>query len=293
MKKIITSFLSFFITQNLFSMPAKIFTPPPYRISYSYTFPSTITVDDSSEISQSEIDFQGVVAKKDLSKDSFIIFGFRHHMELFRIQNTVLDQVDQEQNLYQIDLPITYIKNTENWFHVVRVAPGIYSDLTYINKDDLDAAITYLATYKSSETLQWIFGVGHNRFLGESLTFPILGFEYMPSEKLMIGAALPFIYASYTPDSFNLFQLSLTPAGNKWNINKNTEIEKNQSFNVLYRSFKAGVSYEKMFQNLFSLKFELGRNFYRELAYDQIDGSRNTLFIEDSEYLELAIRKRF
>jgi len=177
---------------------------------------------------------------------------------------------------------------------ILRVAPGIYTDYrNVVDTDDLDAAISYMATYNNDKKLKWILGIGHNRYLGDSITFPLLGFKYQPSESILIGAVLPYIYASYAYDHQNLLQLSLTPSGNKWNVNRDVDGVTNKSFDVSYRSFKAGVSYERMNEKLLSLRMEGGRMLFREFRYLHTKSSRSFISIENSNYFDLSLNKRF
>lgn len=273
--------------------PLKILQAAPFSISYNYTIPSKFNIATPTDISQEDVELHGVFGKKDFSDKSFLVYSFRTHKQSFEVKENQAQLHRSRIDLYQIDFPITYIRNDTNWLQVLRVAPGVYSDLKEIDGRDFDVATSYLATYKNDRHLQWIIGLSHNRQFGEEITFPLFGFKFRPNDSLLIGAILPRVYILYAIDRSHLTQFTISPAGNKWNILREQNETTDQSVNISYRSFRAGVSYEYMLPNLLSIKMEIGQIFGRELDAFNFSDINRSFKIDDSKFASLSIQKRF
>lgn len=240
-----------------------------------------VTGEDFSVI---EIELRSIIGATSLNTGK-LIFGadFRYTQYSFSSDNV------DDSDLYQLSIPMTYISASDQWTHIIRIAPGIHSDFEEIDSEDFTATALYQATYTSSNTLKWVAGIGIGHEFGESSVFPLIGAIYQPGEKLLFNLVLPKLEMIYAIKENWSLHASLGPTGRSWNVVNETN-EKDVDIVASEIRFSVGTSFA--INNTLSIRGAVGSAMNRNLEFTLDDGSEADLDVEDSSFVSVAIEVR-
>lgn len=100
---------------------------------------------DDIDFSVDEVKLNGVFSTFNAGAGLFIIGGE------FRYSEYQFDSARTDDNqLYEVAVPMTYITGSSDWQHIIRISPGINSDFEDLNGDDFTLTGIYQAKYTSS-----------------------------------------------------------------------------------------------------------------------------------------------
>ena len=206
----------------------------------------------------------------------------------FRFKNT---NSSGKQRLYDISVPITYIRKNDNdsrW--IFNLTPGVKSSLEYFGTDDL--AANAVAQYSSSSQGHgYNLGVVYTHRFGEGEFVPLANYQYRSGENFSAVIGFPFSRLSYAPDAKQHYFAKLTPEGGSWHVYNDGK--EDQTFDFQQQSFRFGLGAEFNIAAALWLGAEAGVQFSQELTLDNEQGQSGTLKLEDSQYLQLTAKLRF
>lgn len=261
--------------------------PAPFKLSV--TSLSTAEFDEeeiSSDIdfTVNEVELSGVFGATNVLNGK-LVFGAD-----FRYTEYKFDSVDAEDNgLYEVHLPMTYITGSDQWTHVARVAPGIHSDFEEVDGEDFTMTALYQATYKSSDTLSWVMGAGIGHEFGEVSGFPLVGAIYRPNEKLLFNLVLPQLEAIYIAQENWIWHLSLAPTGRSWNVEDKS---KEKDVDIVTSEFRVSAGTTFAITDAIALRGTVGSALNRNIEFTLDDGEEVDLDIEDSSFISIALEMR-
>lgn len=241
-------------------------------------------IPDDLDFTANELELLGVFAATDLA-NAKLIFGAE-----FRYTQYNFDSDDADNNeLYELNLPITYITASNRWTHVARVAPGIHTDFEEVDSEDFTVTALYQATYKSSDQLSWVMGAGVNHQFGEAQAFPIVGAIYRPTDKLLLNLVLPQLEAIYIAKESWLWHLSLAPTGRSWNVQDETS---EKDVDIVTSEFRVSAGTTFAINDTLAIRGTVGSVMNRNLEFTLDSGEAVDLDVEDGSFVSLALEMR-
>lgn len=265
-------------------------TPPVFEFGYANY--GTADVDEpgaNTEITLEEFTLSSTFFAKDFAEGKLVLSTDYKHSS-FTSKSTAPDSSAKRSNhVHNASLIARYIKQQNEWRHIITLAPGIYSDLKSLDGDDLDMSASYTALQTLTSDLQWLMGFGYSRSFGDPSGFPIMGVNYTPNDDWQFKLGFPHTAIHYAPSDTLYTYFTLQPGGGKWNL----EVDGNDDVNITYKSFEMLLGIESKISDSLWLSVEAGRVFGRN--FEISDTTNNTLGdvdIDASNVIAINLRIR-
>ena len=208
------------------------------------------------KVSAREFDISGKFFARDISFGKFIIGG---HYQVTRYE---LDNLNADKNLHVLELPITLLRQKNEWTYITRLSPGLHSDFDELDSNDLLVTARFVATKKRSENLTWVIGAAVDRSFGDTMLYPVIGAQYWPSQRTLFKLVLPRLEIRHALSSKTILFWHLKPSGGKWNV---TVKNMNKDFNVTTDAVRTSLGAEINLSDFGWLKVEAGREVNRSI----------------------------
>lgn len=242
--------------------------------------PDNERVNSDSELSVREIHAQATFAKVDLSFGK-LVFGMNYKLNQYEFNN--IDAKDR--NLHAFDIPISLIIPRDDWLYVGRITPGIHSDFEKMGRDDYVGMGLFQATYKRSNSVSWVMGLGFDRSFGDTQAFPIGGLRYTPNSQWLVNLVFPQLSVNYGPSARYFFFWSAQPSGGKWNIELKSL---DRALNVTTKAFRSSVGSQIKLGTKIWLKLEAGIEFGRTIEVVTNNGITTEQDLENAGFATLG-----
>lgn len=247
----------------------------------------------------SEVDFDSVAgglsfeqAELSVPLSAPIYLNDRHAL-VFGLDYTATwldtDTLLGNQDLHDLRLSIRwmYKQPGSKWAWTARISPGVATDGEGLDSDDFVISGQAGFRYAVSPKFAWLGGVVFFSDPLETRVFPGIGFQWMPSDDLIVRVNGPFIRASWQPCDGWLVHADVRPSGGAWNVEEN-----GNSFNVQFDVLEAGIGVERQLSDKVWLGVWVGATLLNDLEVENSAG--NTVFDEDAEtgwFARIGIRK--
>lgn len=262
---------------------------PMGELSATYFEPAKVQdIDANADITQVDTRLKFPVGTLGSIDQGLWVFQFNLFEREFR--TTVEDQATGKQRLYDISAPISYVHKISNSSrYTVNVSPGVKSSLEYLGNDDL--AINGVAQYSHSyHGFGYNVGIVYTHAFGEGRFVPLANAQWDIGQRFQAILGFPFSRVSYAPSKAQHYYLKLTPNGGNWHVYGDG---KNNTFDYTQQGYRLGLGGEWRVIGPCWLNVEAGRQFAQQLEFDNEQGFRETLELDDSSYLHLSARLRF
>ncbi len=260
--------------------------PAPFSAAFKSL--SSAKFDDDSisniEFSVNEVKLNGTFSGIKSGDGMFIIGGEFRYTE-YQFNSDLAD----DNQLYEIALPMTYITGTSDLRHIVRVAPGIKSDFEDLSGDDITLTAFYQANFVSSATLTWVLGAGVGHQFGESQAFPLMGAIYQPNEEWRFNLVLPQLEATYIASDNNLWYFSLIPSGRSWNVENENDLT---DVDIITEEIRLALGTVYAINKNLALRAEVGSATGRNLEFTMSNGDEVDVDVEDTSFIGVTLEYR-
>jgi len=276
----------------IFAEASNVPTPSAGSLVLTYFEPAEITniPDTGSRPEATQVDSHlklPLGASGDI-KNGLWVYSVNLREREFRLTNV---SGDGKQRLYDISVPITYIRQYDNdsrW--IFNISPGVKSSLEYFGTDDL--AANAVAQYSSSsEGHGYNLGLVYTHRFGEGEFLPLVNYQYQSSKRLSMVLGFPYSRVSFAPTASQHYFAKLTPEGGNWHVYNNGD--EDQTFDFQQKGVRFGFGAEFHVGGPVWLGAEAGVQFNQELTLDDEQGNSGTLELDDSQYLQLTAKLRF
>jgi len=140
--------------------------------------------------------------------------------------------------------------------------------------------------YYFSDTLQVLYGGIYQNSFGESMGYPYLGVNWLPSPRWSVALVIPWPTVSYAASDRWLFQLAVAPGGSSW-VRHDNHFEATQSLSSWNVTLGAGY---RFYGNLW-LYSGVGVAGFRGVTIEE-EGIEERLQSQPSVIFSLAIQFR-
>lgn len=234
---------------------------------------------------------QSIVGKHNLYRGDLI---YHLHYEYRDVDITDDDQLQ----LHTIAAGIQYLWQNDDWTQILKIEPGIYSNLKDIDADDWGLALRYTAVYSESSTWSPVWGVGSDRQFGEPRIYPILGAIYSPNATLRLALAFPKTQLDFHfSKNWNLSS-HIQPIGNQWNVNQQTlqyprlPNQPSGSVDFVAKGYQFVIALEGRISEQFWLGMEWGYLFKRGYELKDDDSLELSIDLESTPMAGIAMKMR-
>ncbi len=234
------------------------------------------------DFSVNEVKLNGALAAFDAGAGKFIMAGeFRYTQYQFDS-----DQID-DNSLYEVSMPLTYITGSSTWQHIVNITPGINSDFEDVTEDDFKFSTFYQARYNSSKTLTWVMGLGVGQQFGETQAYPIVGAIYQPNAQWHFNLVLPQLAVNYSASDKSQWYLSVSPEGRTWNVEN--ENKTNDDVDIVMQEIRVVFGAVYGFDNGLAMRAEIGSVTERNLDFTLNNGDEFDLEVKDASFVGISL----
>lgn len=255
----------------------------PFKLTINHI--SEAEFDEESinniDFSVTEVKLNGTLAAFDAGAGKFMMAGeFRYTQYQFDS-----DQIDNN-SLYEVSMPLTYISAPSTWTHIINVTPGINSDFEELSEDDYKFSAFYQARYYRSKTLTWVMGFGAGQQFGETQAYPLVGAIYQPNAQWHFNLVFPQLAASYSASEKSQWYLSLSPEGRTWNVENESE---SSDVDIVMKEIRMVFGTVYGFDNGLALRAEVGAVTGRNLELTLDNGDEVDLDIKDASFVGISL----
>ena len=260
----------------------------PGYLSYSWFQPSQVTEANQAEITQIDTELKLPLGASGNPMDGLFVYQVRLHEREFRTD--IDDQPGSKQRLYDISVPISFIKArnaTSQW--IANLSPGVKSSLEYFGTDDL--AVTGMGQYRyQGKQHGYGLGIVYTHAFGEGKFVPLANYLYSPSKEIELTLGFPYTRASYAPTPDQHYYLKALPTGGNWHVYDPDD--KDVKFDYSQKGVRVGIGTEQALSRQFWLNIEGGVQVSQELEFDNEQGIKETLELEDTTYFTIGLQFR-
>ncbi len=199
----------------------------------------------------------------------------------------------RNRDLHRVQFPIWIAAPMGKWQLQSVVAPSIFTSSNVLgdffnrgSSDDL-AVTARVELRGSSAHRPWVIGVAHDRSLGKSETYPVLGFAYEAGDDLALRLTWPdpglrVRLAERQYGSFRLF-----PAGSQWHVRTD---DFTREFDYRFEAWRSQFNWNVGFANNLSLDLSLGYEFGRSPHFTDRLGARINRDADDQWLFAVGFR---
>jgi hypothetical protein len=259
-------------------------------INSTYFNPSSIRNSDDVRFSQVDTHFKIPLAKTGEVEDGLFLYSFN-----FREREIIIEgpgeEFDNKQRLYDISVPITYVKKQDSeTSYVVNLSPGLKSSLEFINTKDfaINAVAQVIKTYDQHD---YQYGLVYTNAFGEERFVPLAAYRYKPNAHWDLTLGFPVTYASYAPRWGENYFAKITPNGGSWHVYQDND--KNQTFDYVQQGYRLGVGGQWNVAGPFWFELESGLQFGQELELEDQNNEQVNAQFENTGYIQLGINVHF
>lgn len=173
------------------------------------------------------------------------------------------------------------------WSWMTLLQPGLATDGNSIDSDDFSFNGQTGFRYSSSADFAWIGGVTVFYNSMETRVYPGIGFQWRPSDDLLVRLTGPSFKASWQPREDWILHAEVSPAGGTWNVE-----EAGADYDVRLRSYSAAIGVEHELSEKLWLGLWGGITFANDLDIDTASGTG--VFDGDADegwFVKLGIRR--
>ncbi|ASP37660.1 hypothetical protein CHH28_02780 [Bacterioplanes sanyensis] len=262
---------------------------PVGELSATYFEPAAVQdINADAEVTQVDTRLKFPIGTLGSIDQGLWVFQFNLFEREFR--TTVTDEASGKQRLYDVSVPISYVRKlSDSSRYTVNVSPGVKSSLEYVGNDDW-AANGVVQYSHSNDGFGYNLGIVYTHAFGEGRFVPLANAQWDIGQQFQAILGFPFSRVSYAPSKAQHYYLKLTPNGGNWHVYGD---DKNNTFDYTQQGYRLGIGGEWRVVGPVWLNVEAGQQFAQELEFDNEQGLRETLELEDSSYLHLSARLRF
>lgn len=173
------------------------------------------------------------------------------------------------------------------WSWMTLLQPGLATDGKDVNSDDFSLNGQIGFRYSTSADFAWIGGVTFFHNSMETLVYPGIGFQWRPSDDVLVRLTGPIFRASWQPKEDWIFHTEVSPGGGTWNVE-----EAGADYDVRLRSYNAMVGVERQLSEKLWLGLWGGITFANDLDIDTASGTGVIDYDADEGwFVRLGIRR--
>ena len=280
---------SLLLTIPLVGQANQVPSMPVGELSATYFEPAAVQdIDADADITQVDTRLKFPIGSHGSIEQGLWVFQFNLFEREFR--TTVDDQASGKQRLYDVSAPISYVRKlSDSSRYTVNISPGLKSSLEYVGNDDW--AVNGVVQYSHSEQgFGYNLGIVYTHAFGEGRFVPLANVQWDMGQSFQAIIGFPFSRISYAPSGSQHYYMKLTPNGGNWHVYQDGN---DNSFDYTQQGYRFGLGGEWHVAGPVWLNLEAGRQFAQELEFDNEQGIRETLELDNSSYLHLSARLRF
>lgn len=263
---------------------------PAGFLNATYFNPSSVR--DSDDVRFNQVDTH---LKMPLTKTGEIDKGLFLYSFNFREREIITEgpgqEYDNKQRLYDISIPITYVKKSDaNTRYIANLSPGVKSSLEFINTKDfaINAITQVIKTY---DQYGYQYGLVYTNAFGKERLVPLAAYRYTPNAHWDMTLGFPVSYVSYAPKWGRSYFTKITPNGGSWHVYKDNN--KEETFDYVQQGYRLGLGGQWKLAGPFWFELESGLQFGQELALEDQEGKRIHAQFENTGYIQLGINLHF
>jgi len=254
----------------------------------TYFQPADIKESEDIEFTQQDTHFKMPLGKIGEVEQSLVAFGFNLRQRTLDFDNP--SGADSNQTLYDISLPITYVKKADKETnYIFNLAPGFKSSLEYVDEEDL-AVNAVGQIMKNHGEHSYAYGLVYTHAFGKGKFVPLASYTYQPNAQWQMTAGFPVSYVSYAPSWGQNYFAKLTPNGGSWHVYGD---EKEDQFDIVQVGYRLGAGGQWQIKGPFWFELETGLQFAQKLDLEDDAGNKIDAEFEDTGYIQLGINLNF
>lgn len=194
---------------------------------------------------------------------------------------------DTDLHDFRLKLRWMYRQPGSKWSWMGLLQPGLATDGQNIGSDDFSMNGQLGFRYASSPRLAWIGGVVVFYNSMETEVYPGIGFQWRPSDDVLVRLTGPSLRASWQPHEDWILHAGVEAGGGTWNVR-----ESGMDYDVRLRSYQAGIGVERRVSEKVWLGLWAGMTFANELEIETASGGN--VFEDDADagwFVKLGIRR--
>lgn len=263
---------------------------PAGFLNATYFNPSAVRDSENVRFNQVDTHFKMPLAKTGEVEDGLFLYSFN-----FREREIIIEgpgeEFDNKQRLYDISVPITYVKKQDSeTSYIANLSPGLKSSLEFINTKDfaINAVAQVIKTY---DQYDYQYGLVYTNAFGKERFVPLAAYRYKPNAHWDLTLGFPVTYASYAPHWGQNYFAKITPNGGSWHVYQNND--KNQTFDYVQQGYRLGIGGQWQVAGPFWFELESGLQFGQELELNDQNNELVNAQFENTGYIQLGINLHF
>lgn len=263
---------------------------PAGFLTGTYFQPSDIKDSDDIEFRQVDLHLKLPLGKTGEMEDGLLAYALN-----VREREIILEGPgninDNKQRLYDISVPLTYVKKQdEETVYVANLSPGFKSSLEYVNTKDF-AVNAVAQVIKSYDAHEYQYGLVYTNAFGKEKLLPLVAYRYKPNAHWDMTLGFPVTYVSYAPSWGQNYFAKVTPNGGSWHVYKDNN--KDETFDYVQQGYRFGLGGQWKISGPFWLEFESGIQFGQELRLEDQNDVVIEADFENTSYVQLGINLHF
>jgi hypothetical protein len=211
-----------------------------------------------------------------------------------RYSYEVLDSRNRDQHRLQV--PLGLRATAGHWSIDAFIAPGVatssnvFKDIpSQSSKEDFFATAQVEAVKSNDTATSWLIGAAWDRSFGEPRFYPVAGFQYQPSERLVARVAFPDSDVSWRFTERQTLTLRLYPSGFEWHVLDDDLVTE---FDYGVEAWRAEAWWSlRTFRTVF-LDLSVAWEFARRHEFTDRMGTRIDAEVDDALFVTVGVRWR-
>lgn len=252
---------------------------------------SKVKGTDNTHFSQRDFGFMTTLGKKGEIDSGLFVYGFQYKQRDFRIKTNTNQHTTQ---LYNIMLPLTYVRKGNERSYVVRVTPGLSSTLDKIHKEDI-AGNAVFQIIQGSDNIKYSYGVVYTHAFGKGRILPMVSSTFVKNPNWSFSLGFPVSRAVYAPSNKSSYFAKLTPNGGSWHAYSDDTNGKKDAIEYKFKQvgYRASLGGQWNLTGPLWLALETGVQFAQEITFTETGGGKEELSAENTQFTEIALKAHF
>jgi len=254
------------------------------RLNTTYTYLTPSDGEFEDEVEQHEFKIEGVLPVMSADEYGFdLAVGAAYQANVWTFDNNRFDDLD----LHKIKVPIAATFQATDEIPVrATLTPGIHSDFEDVDDEDFRLEGSVVGSYRYSEVMKFVLGVGFGEEFGDPEAFPIGGVSWQATDELKVDLFFPKPKISYSIHEDLRLYAAGEPAGGEWNVG-----EGDREFDVQQKGYRFGVGVEYQVADDGWLYAMVGGEWGREVSVavneEEIVGDQD---VDDAVLIQIGFR---
>ena len=265
-------------------------TLPAGFFNSTYFHPSAVRDSEDVRFNQVDTHLKLPLTKTGSIEDGLFLYSFNLREREIIIEGPG-DEFDNKQRLYDISIPISYVKKVDSeTSYIANLSPGVKSSLEFINTKDF--AINAVAqVIKTFDKYDYQYGLVYTNAFGEERFVPLAAYRYKPNAHWDLTLGFPVSYVSYAPKWGQNYFAKVTPNGGSWHVYKDNN--KDETFDYVQQGYRLGLGGQWKIAGPFWFELESGLQFGQELELEDQEGELINAQFENTGYIQIGINLHF